>query len=416
MMRGLNFYLWATTILAASLIAGAGSESRAAESNAVRPYFYLGAGGTYFSEADQGAGLELENPSQFPFPQLGFGVNLNRNWGVELAINYSEAGVELSGGPGHLGEYSLWTIIPQVRLRYPLLNDRLVPYAVAGAGIGIGEFNDRNQLNSNIRFGGSQDTSFVAAAGLGLEYFVAPNIALGVEAKHIFLFNTDISFAGQAREFSLDNTLVSAGMRLYFDGGAVAYGTQGSTPADSDKFRGYVSFRTGGAFFTDPDGPSGLRRTNPAKIDFGASAGINFNKHWGAEIAWDFFEPNLSVSGIGEVSELTLWTFLAQLRYRYPVLNDRLVPYFLVGAGVGVSQLNDRRVSPAVFPLSGDDGVSPIGSVGGGIEYFLAENIALGLEARYLFGYNQEVDIGNLSGRLKNDTVLLSVSLRVLFP
>lgn len=415
-MRVAFLSIWAARIVAASFMVIWASPTFAADADAIRPYFYLGAGGTYFSDADQGAGLELENPSQFPFPQLGLGVNLNRYWGVELTVNYVEAGVELPSGGGHLGEYSLWTFIPQLRLRYPLLNDRLVPYAIAGAGLGLGEFNDRNPLNAGIQFGGSRDTSFVAAAGLGFEYFVAPNIALGVEAKHIFGFKTDISFGGQAREFDLDNTLVSAGMRLFLDGETASDTTRRPLPADSDRLRGYVLFHTGGAFFSDPDGPSGLERTNPVKIDFGAGAGVNFNKHWGAELAWDFLEPTLSVPGIGEVAELTLWTVLAQLRYRYPVFNDRLVPYLLVGVGVGVSQLNDRRVLSTVFPLSGDDGVSPIGSAGGGIEYFLAENIALGIEARYLFGYDQDVEIGGISGRLKNDMVLLAVSLRVLFP
>jgi hypothetical protein len=33
--------------------------------------------------------------------------------------------------------------VPQLRLRYPFLDDRLVPYLVAGAGIAFTDFNDR---------------------------------------------------------------------------------------------------------------------------------------------------------------------------------------------------------------------------------------------------------------------------------
>jgi|GEM_PF-1787543 len=55
------------------------------------------------------------------------GLNLNRYVGVELAVDNYELFLEPGGYGGTIGELSIWSVMPQVRLRYPLLRDRLVP-------------------------------------------------------------------------------------------------------------------------------------------------------------------------------------------------------------------------------------------------------------------------------------------------
>ena len=50
----------------------------------------------------------------------------------------------------------------------------------AGVGISFGEFKDRKPHGRNLDVGG-EDFAPAAVAGIGLEYFVASNITLGVE-------------------------------------------------------------------------------------------------------------------------------------------------------------------------------------------------------------------------------------------
>ncbi len=345
---------------------------------------------------------------------MAFGANLNRHWGVELAVDYTETTIAPPGFTDSIGDYSIWTLIPQVRYRYPLLDEKLVPYVVVGAGVGIGEFNDRDPDFDRSLFVGGLDTSPVAAAGVGLEYFVANNIALGVEAKHVFLFATDVSVAGRQTELDLDSTFVSAGMRLFFDEpteGRKA-GASRSRAGDSDELRGYIAFRTGSAFYT---GSAGLLES-PALIDFGAAVGVNINRHWGVEISGELFETNLSAPGVGEIAEYSVATVLAHLRYRYPILNGRLVPYVLAGGGIAISEINDARQTFASVPLVEENSTKVIGSIGAGVEYFLSDNIAFGIESRHLFGIENDFSIGGERTTVDADAVLLSASLRILFP
>jgi len=391
-----------------------------ADSDQFRPYLYLGIGGAYFSNAGSDSDLPLDNPSQYPFAQAAIGANFDRHWGAEIAINYVETSLDKGGagrGSKGLGEYSLWGVLGQARLRYPLFDDRLVPYLVGGAGIGIGEFNDRADFTTD--FAGSQDTSFIASAGVGAEYFVSPNIAIGVEAKHIFLFNTDVSLMGENRELDLDNTMVMAGMRLYFDrlaDGDAPNGRAAPPAADRDGLRGYVIARTGAAFLTDPDSSGQVEIDSPTRIDFGVGVGVNLNRNWGAEIVGDYFEPGLTAPGLGEVGEYAVYTYLAHLRYRYPIWHDRVVPYVVAGGGLGVMEVNDRRQPFASYPLNHDAETAVIGSVGAGLEYFLEDNIAVDVEARHLFGLERDLQIGNTTSTLDTDTVLVTAGLRILFP
>jgi opacity protein-like surface antigen len=104
-----------------------------------------------------------------------------------------------------------------VRARYPVLNDRLTPYVIAGAGIGFGEFNDWEVPVNLFPIGGGPDVTVPAVAvGAGLEYYLADNVAVGVDARHFFLFDTEVEIAGQKRDLSLDTVALTAGIRLFF--------------------------------------------------------------------------------------------------------------------------------------------------------------------------------------------------------
>jgi opacity protein-like surface antigen len=405
-------------VLAAVVVLQTIPACRAADTGEVRPYFSIRAGAPYFTNPDSVPGIKLQNFSQYPFPSVALGTNLGKYWGVEIAADFAETVVEVPGVSDKIGEYAFWTVLGQLRLRYPVLNDRLVPYVVLGGGAGIPDFNDRNP-NDAVPFGAGQDVSLIGAAGLGLEYFVADNMALGVQAKQTFGFDTKVVAAGRRGSLDLDHTYLSAGLRLYLDGISGAGGRDGRPPAraaDSDALRGYIVLRGGGAVFTNPKTSSELEISSPSSAQFGAAVGLNLDKHWGIEVGGEYWEPALTAPGVGEVAEYALWTLLGQLRYRYPVLGGQLVPYAVAGGGIGFAEINDKKVPHGVFPLESDTTTTAVASLGVGIEYFLAENFAVGVEAKHVFLFENDAEIDGRKATLDSASVLLTAGIRVLFP
>jgi opacity protein-like surface antigen len=389
----------------------------AGDSGAVRPYLVIRPELGIYSDPDSAAGLELDSPSRL-FANLTFGANLSRHWGVELSADYTETRLKATGVTERIGDYSTWMLLPQVRYRYPLLDSTLVPYAVGGVGIGIGELNDRNALHTDVQFGAGADATVIGAVGLGLEYFLNDSVAFGVEAKRILGFETDVTYLGRPRELDAGQTLLSAGLRVFLDDPGEAERPESAPmPGSSGATQAYIVARTGAGVFSNPDASvGGIEMGNPTRIRFGAGVGANFGRHWGVELSGDYWGAPVSAPGFGEVTENALWTMLAHLRYRFPIEGSRLVPYVMGGTGVGWSQLNDRRLPAAIYPIRDETHTSIIGSLGGGLDYMLSDNVALGVETRYLFGFENEITVGNTTGTLDNDTVLALLHLRVLFP
>ena len=59
------------------------------------------------------------------------------------AVRRSLRALSQHSGLGTIGEYGVFALMPQVRLRYPLFRGRLVPYVIGGAGVAFTDFNDR---------------------------------------------------------------------------------------------------------------------------------------------------------------------------------------------------------------------------------------------------------------------------------
>ena len=124
--------------------------------------------------------------------------------------------------------------------------------------------------------------------------------------------------------------------------------------------------------------------TNPATgvhDHWGVSLGVNLGRYWGLELAADSFERR--VEGLGRtLGEIGIGAFVPQLRLRYPLLGDRLVPYVIGGVGLGVTEFNDRkpRTPPdTMVSIKGTDTTLLVGTLGGGIEYYFADNMAVGV-------------------------------------
>ena len=183
--------------------------------------------------------------------------------------------------------------------------------------------------------------------------------------------------------------------------------------ADNDQPRFYMSIRAGAVVKSTHQVAPGYQGTLGGEDVIGLSAGMNFNKYVGAELSMDRYEFILNSPKGEKAAEYSVSPFLALLRLRYPVLDDRLIPYVLGGAGVGFVQVDDKFPPIGATTLKKND-FSPVGALGGGVEYFIANNLTLGLEAKYLFqqaslGVNGQDNRTNLNG------FLWGGSLRVYF-
>ena len=201
---------WTILLVLVSVLAVAPS-SHAHDTDDLRGYLGVRLGITAAYDTDIGGGLGATPNEQVLGVSLG--VNLGRYLGVELAGDGWERNMRLARRT--IGEFAMYTAMPMLRVRYPLLDGRLTPYALAGLGAGYTEFNDRKRPGFDVDIGGTS-WGVVGALGVGAEYFVANNIAIGVEAKYILSRDQDVRLNGRQQSLDLDTLLATGGIRLYF--------------------------------------------------------------------------------------------------------------------------------------------------------------------------------------------------------
>ena len=173
---------------------------------------------------------------------------------------------------------------------------------------------------------------------------------------------------------------------------------------DSDQPRGYLHLK-----FRDTDNLTGVHDY------YGFGLGANLNRYFGIELSGDRFEIFPKVSGLGTIGEYGVFALVPQLRLRAPTFNARLVPYLLGGAGIALTDFNDRK--PRGFGVAVRDASSTaVGTLGAGIEYFIADNIAFSAEFKYLFAEAQTLRVGGVPHRLDVSSPLTSLGLRLFFP
>lgn len=151
----------------------------------------------------------------------------------------------------------------------------------------------------------------------------------------------------------------------------------------------------------------------------GLSAGFVYGKHLGLDLSLDSYELFVGDTrpdyGTAKVAELSLLPIGPVARFRYPLFDGRLEPYLLAGGGVAIAEMNDRAED---VRLPGDAGkkVRGFGVVGLGIDYFFAENAAVGIEGRYFFMGSQEYEVEGNPGSVDLDVGIATLNLRVLYP
>jgi opacity protein-like surface antigen len=389
--------------VAGGLVAAAVPASFAQDSDRPRGYFGL----KFFDT----------NPATGVHDLFGFslGVNVNRYFGAELSFQEYEVFPDISPY-GTIAEYGVFTIIPQARLRYPVWNDRLVPYVFGGVGLGLTGFNDRKPRGFGLQIQDGTKTTVAGTLGLGVEYFVADNIALGAEFSYLFAPDATLMVQGQAEKVKISAPLITFGMRMFYPELVAAPLAEARRDVPA---RLYIGARAGGALTLDTDlvpgveaEPSNNAIGGALSPTFGASLGMNFGRYWGVELAVDGYETNMNVSGLGNIGEWAIYTLIPYFRVRYPMHRDRIQPYLLAGFGYGHTEFNDRKPPGANLQINATSDSWAMG-LGAGVEYFVTSNIALGMEMKYIFSPGHPIQIGSSPER--NATVsslLFSFGLR----
>lgn len=397
-------------ICLAILLTGAGS-ALAEGGVQIRPYVGIRAGKSLFTRPKSG-GVMLQRNHPEAHVSGNFGMTIGKYFAIEGVIDWAETEVQ-GAGIGKVVELGMWTFSINGRLRYPLMNRKLEPYLLAGLGVTFSELNDRAVLNARfLSITGSRDTSFVAILGVGVDYRLTANLSLTAEVKYHFFPNTDLIVAGTKTSVDLDALYYSVGFRVFLDQTAKEKSTSGPPRDRGDKTTWYIALRGGSAFFTDRKS-AGVNLTG-TNLGGSAAIGVNLGKYWGVAFALDATETDVNAPGFGRVGEYAMWAITAQLRLRYPLMNDRLVPYAVVGAGIGFGEFNDRRVPFTTFAISGRD-LSFVGTAGIGVEYFINKNVAIGVEAKYLYKFDNEVTIGGVSRDMSLDSLFVTGGIRIYF-
>ena len=377
--------------------------------------------GAWAEDSDQLRGylqLKLRSTNNFTdvhdYYGFGLGVNLNRYLGFELSGEKFEIFPKISG-LGTVGEYAVFTVMPQIRLRYPLLGDKLVPYVIAGGGIAFTDFNDRKAPAFGLEVK-DESTTPVGTVGAGIEYFLADNIAFGVEFKYLFAGDQTLEVGGTAHRINVSTPLTTFSLRLFYpELRPVSF----PDPPDPPPARLYVGFRAGVAVPTDTDIAPGIEaRPLPYAIGgvlneyFGVAVGLDVGRYLGIDVAVEGYEVTMALHGVGSVGEYAFYSLVPQLRARYPVAAGRLVPYAIGGVGLGHAEFNDRKPRGADFSISAVSNSIAV-TAGAGAEYFITSKIAAGVEAKYSYSPGHTIKINGHSEEGTLQALLVSIGLRV---
>jgi opacity protein-like surface antigen len=361
----------------------AGVAVKAEDSDRLRPYIYL-------RSAEFNTVWDVLDGYS-----IGAGVNLNRYWGVELAADFYEMYLE---DPiiGKVGEEAVWNFIPQVRFRYPILNDRLVPYLIAGVGPASLQFNDRSVGG----FGQDIDAdgySWSASVGGGIEYFLTDSVAFNLEGKYLWTQPIDISINGNVQELDMSAPMVTFGFRVFLDDNHVR---PMPWAAEDIPVRLFFGAHFGVGAMTDGDWASGVSlepevsRWGSLNQIYGISVGADFGRHWGVELTIDSTEWGVIVDGVGQVCEYAFVPVIPQVRYRHPLGDSRWVPFVMGGVGGAYGERNDVKPAGATTDIDAK-GVYPVASAGAGIEYFFSRSASISGEVHWNYTWGQEISVNN---------------------
>lgn len=398
-----------------ALLLLAAAAARAAEPPDLRPYVHFRFGYEnsfyHYTEPDAGA-VGLESPSQEHAFGGSLGVDIGRHWGLELGLDYAKTDLNEASGT-KAGDYSTASVLGQVRYRFPLMDGRLVPYVLAGGGMGLGEFSGREDFGFRVH---GHDWAPLGVVGAGAEYFFADNLALTLQARYFFGFEPEVVPEGVPQSITADAVGIDAGLRVYFDSlGSGARAKSRAPATDSAERRIYIALRGGEAYFTDTDALPGLHLDRDSGLLGNGALGVNLSRHWGAELAFEYARAQLRSPTLGRVSGYPVGSIEALARFRYPILGDRVSPYLLAGPGLAFGQSGDLDKPAGVTGFSAPTDWTAVAVFGGGVEYFVEDNVAVGIEVKRVMLFDTTVKLGGVPMTLSPDFVSVSAGLRIFF-
>jgi len=88
--------------------------------------------------------------------------------------------------------------------------------------------------------------------------------------------------------------------------------------------------------------------------------------------------------------DVTAWTLALKLT---PFDLQKVKPYFVVGGGIMNASLDVSASIPGASASSSDDETDICGKIGLGVDYFITDQISVGLEGAYWTGFN---DLDNI--------------------
>lgn len=341
------------------------------------------------------------------------GLNVGRYLGFELAMDWFQ--LRMQPPSGRVGDLTVRSFTPQMRLRYPLFDDRLVPYVFGGMGVSLTQVNDTT--TQVVWSSGNTDTRAVTTLGLGLEYFLRDNIAFGVEGKYFILGSGSFTAHGAETEMGLNTGTMTFGFRLFYP--ELHPSEPGTPPRGRNWWRFYGALRTGGALSVHKQIFPGVSTTPGQQIlgsrftmMFGAALGLDLGDYFGVEASFENYVLKLSLPGTGPIGKYSIFPILLQPRLRYPLLDGRLEPYLLGGIGAELAEPDKPNDNAMGVLVSGRD-VGLAGSLGAGIQYYVMDDIGINAELKYVFSRGLDFQIDGqpeVSGN--NDALLLSIGLR----
>lgn len=336
----------------------------------------------------------------------GGGYNLDENWSLELQGHGTEPDVR-SVTYGKVTEFSNITILPGVRFRWPIDGGPWVPWISAGIGGSLNDVNDT--ANARIKLE-TEDTTIAGSVAIGFDYFLGDNVAVGLSFQSLIYPDQEVTYQvrndrgrviiNDRDDMNLTSVNALAHLRIF-------PGQQGSPdgrkkrrflfadegPFDTDDIRGYFYLFGGHTemFHTEFGGPIEMEAPGDFNATLGGGLGFNFDRHWGAEVQLMNTDPNMDGHPYGKFAELSNFTVLPMVRFRWPFLDGRLVPFVRAGVGAAFFEINDKRGNIDIPNFDGTSARtvqtpqvsvrnrSVATSVQFGLEYFLNRNLSFGV-------------------------------------
>ena len=395
-----------------------------------------------------GMGFVLDKPfagdaklDGFPDFTLGgsLGYNISRHWGAELQFQGGEPDI-YSESRGKIREISVITVVPAARYRWHLLDGRLVPYVTGGVGM---SFNDVNEDAKPYVKAETKSSTIVGSLSSGFDYFLSENVAVGVEGRYTIHPNqtatvdyqdgpggtitratgdlnlTGITLLAQLRFFPGQPRNASGGRRLFLseDG-----------PFDTDEVRPYLGGYFGYDFLFDRSVGGGVKvrdKGGDFNLSKGGMLGVNLDRHWGVEIQMIETPLNLRTANIDKIAEVDVTSILPTVRWRWPFLGGRLVPFLTAGVGWSYLIVNDPRLVVEVPDGKGGakqvrspkwDPQSPrfAWSAGAGVEYFLNHHLSIGVYMPFQLYQTSDTTVRFANGTVRKGTADFSGFLTLL--